>query len=74
MPHEETGIPTKPLFRPSELAVTCQDDLSPVPNPGETNNNGGGSFVPMSSASDLPVVVKKVDVTIKPSEHLSGLD
>ncbi|MQL96753.1 hypothetical protein Taro_029439 [Colocasia esculenta] len=74
VPHEETGIPTKPLSQPFDPAVIIQDDLSPVLDPGDTNNNGGDSFVPMPLASDLPVTVKKVEVAIKPSEHLSDVE
>ncbi|MQL81823.1 hypothetical protein Taro_014294 [Colocasia esculenta] len=73
---EATSDQGNPLFVSTSIAlheektVIGQDDLSPVPDPGETNNNGGDSFVPMSPASNLPVVVKKVEVAIKPSEHL----
>ncbi|MQL79014.1 hypothetical protein Taro_011458 [Colocasia esculenta] len=74
VPYEEMGIPAKPLSQPSDSAVIGQDDLSSVPDPGETNNNGGDPFVPMSPALDLLVAIKKVKVAIKPSEHLSDVE
>ncbi|MQM19010.1 hypothetical protein Taro_052009 [Colocasia esculenta] len=74
VPHEETGLPAKPLSQPSDPTVIGQDGLSPVPDPSETNNNGGDSFVLMPLASDLLAAVKKVEVAMKPFEHLSGLD
>ncbi|MQL75070.1 hypothetical protein Taro_007447, partial [Colocasia esculenta] len=73
VPHEETGIPVKPLSQPSDPVVIGQGDLLPVPDPGETNNNGDDSSVPVPPASDLPTAAKEVEVTIKPSEHISDV-
>ncbi|MQL89257.1 hypothetical protein Taro_021830 [Colocasia esculenta] len=83
VPHEEKGALAEPLSQPSDPGtnyefpfVKCngQDDLSPVPDFGMTNNNGSDSFVPMPPALDLPFVVEKVEVAIKPFEHLSDVE
>ncbi|MQL68421.1 hypothetical protein Taro_000670 [Colocasia esculenta] len=73
-PHEETGIPVEPLPQPSDPVAIGQDELSPAPDPGKTNNNGGDSFVPLSPALDLPFVLEKVEVAIKSFEHLSHVE
>ncbi|MQL92391.1 hypothetical protein Taro_025014 [Colocasia esculenta] len=73
-PHISMHVDPASTVHAGKYTVTGQDDLSHVPDPGETNNNGGGSFVPLSPASDLPVAIKKVEVAIKPSEHLSDVE
>ncbi|MQL69440.1 hypothetical protein Taro_001744, partial [Colocasia esculenta] len=54
--------------------VIGQNDLSPVPDPDETNSNGDDPFVPMPPALDPPATVKEIEVAIKPSEHLSDVE
>ncbi|MQL96552.1 hypothetical protein Taro_029230 [Colocasia esculenta] len=74
------GVSTFPLllliyfFSSCFTAAIGQDELSPAPDPGKTNNNGDDSFVPLHPASDLPFVVEKVEVAIKSFEHLSDVE
>ncbi|MQM05462.1 hypothetical protein Taro_038272, partial [Colocasia esculenta] len=72
VPHEKTGIPDKPSSQPSEPAMTSQSDPSPKPTLGVTNNDEGGSFVPLPPALDLPTAATEAEVLAKPSECLSG--
>ncbi|MQL82897.1 hypothetical protein Taro_015378 [Colocasia esculenta] len=73
-PHEEKGIPVEPLPQTSDPAAIGQDELSPAPDPGKTNNNGGDSFVPLPPASDLPATAKEVEVAVKSSAHTSDME
>ncbi|MQM06809.1 hypothetical protein Taro_039640 [Colocasia esculenta] len=74
VPLEEKGALAEPLSQPSDPAAIAQDDLSLAPDPSKTNNNGGDSFVPMPLALNLPFVVEKVEVAIKPFEHLLDVE
>ncbi|MQL80177.1 hypothetical protein Taro_012620, partial [Colocasia esculenta] len=69
VPHEETGMPIGPLSQPSDPVVIGQGVLLPVPDLGETNNNGDDSSVPVPPASNLPTAAKEVEVAIKSSAH-----
>ncbi|MQL89936.1 hypothetical protein Taro_022523 [Colocasia esculenta] len=73
VPHEETGIPDRPLSQPSEPAMTSQGDPSPKPTLRVTTNDEGGSFAPLPPALDLPTASTEAEVLAKPSECLSGL-
>ncbi|MQM23883.1 hypothetical protein Taro_056953 [Colocasia esculenta] len=73
-PHEETGIPVEPLPPTSDPVVIGQDVLLPVPDPGEINNNGDDSSVPVPPASNLPAAAKEVEVAIKSSAHASDME
>ncbi|MQM11508.1 hypothetical protein Taro_044414 [Colocasia esculenta] len=71
MPHKEMGISDKPSSQPSGPAMTGQGDPSPMPNPGVTNNDEGGSFAPLPPALDLPAAAMEAEVPAKPSKCLS---
>ncbi|MQM10340.1 hypothetical protein Taro_043233, partial [Colocasia esculenta] len=54
--------------------VVGQGVLLPVPDPGETNNNGDDSSLPVPPTSNLPAAAKEVEAAIKSSAHISDME